>query len=293
MSDVPAATTVPTRDELHDIEHVAVELATLAGAEITRTLGSIFRVRYKPGQSAEKISLADPVSEVDGRIEKLIRARLAEVFPDHDIIGEEMIERPARNHGYVWAVDPIDGTTNFVNGFPVFAAAIGVLYCGRPVVGAVWSSISHALRPGVYYATDGGKLRFEGDDVTPKLNPAVKRRLAGVPVVTSGDGDWDTRKTGSAAVECALVAAGLLQVARFAAPNIWDVAGGLTLLRAAGCDIRRNENGRWLRMEQFTPMTGPADTQDLRYWRGSLIVGMPEAVERMCGADGGDRKSPA
>jgi myo-inositol-1(or 4)-monophosphatase len=280
MSDVPAATTVPTRDELHDIEHVAVELATLAGAEITRTLGSIFRVRYKPGQSAEKISLADPVSDVDGRIEKLIRARLAEVFPDHDIIGEEMIERPARDHGYVWAVDPIDGTTNFVNGFPVFAAAIGVLYCGRPVVGAVWSSISHALRPGVYYATDGGKLRFEGDD-------------AGVPVVAAGDGNWDTRKTGSAAVECALVAAGLLQVARFAAPNIWDVAGGLTLLRAAGCEIRRNENGRWLPMEKFTPMMGPADTQDLRYWRGSLIVGTREAVERMCTADGVDKKRPA
>src|SRR3569623_2719453 len=238
MSDAATSAPAPTLDELHEIEHVAVELATLAGAEIMRTLGSIFRVRYKPGQSKEKISLSDPVSEVDGRIEKLIRARLAEVFPDHDIIGEEMIERPARDHGYVWAVDPIDGTTNFVIGFPVFAAAIGVLYCGRPVVGAVWSSISHALRPGVYYATDGGKLRCEGDDVTPKLNPAVKRRLAGVPVVAAGDGDWDTRKTGSAAVECALVAAGLLQVARFAAPNLWDVAAGLALVRAAKREVR-------------------------------------------------------
>jgi myo-inositol-1(or 4)-monophosphatase len=283
----------PTRDQLHEIEHVAVELATLAGAEITRTLGSIFRVRYKPGQSAEKISLSDPVSEVDGRIEKLIRARLAEVFPDHDIIGEEMIERPARDHDYVWAVDPIDGTTNFVNGFPMFAAAIGVLHRGRPVVGAVWSSVSHALRPGVYYATDGGKLRFEGDDVTPKLNPAVRRRLAGVPVATLGDSDWDTRKTGSAAVECALVAAGLMQVARFAAPNIWDVAGGLALLRASACDIRRNDNGQWLAMEAFTPMTGPGGAKDLRYWRGSLIVGTPEAVERMCAAQAADKKSPA
>ncbi|MGN6571587.1 MAG: inositol monophosphatase family protein [Pseudolabrys sp.] len=288
-----ASTTLPSRDALHEIEHVAVDLATLAGAEITRTLGSIFRVRYKPGQSAEKVSLSDPVSEVDGRIETLIRARLAEAFPDHDIIGEEMIERPARDHDYVWAVDPIDGTTNFVNGFPMFAAAIGVLYRGRPVVGAVWSSVSHALRAGVYYATEGGKLRFEGDDVTPKLNPAVRRRLAGVPVVTEGDNDWDTRKTGSAAVECALVAAGLMQVARFAAPNIWDVAGGLTLLRAAGCDIRRNDNGQWLPMERFMPMTGPGDAKDLRYWRGSLIVGTPEAVERMCAAQAADKKSPA
>jgi myo-inositol-1(or 4)-monophosphatase len=159
------------------------------------------------------------------------------------------------------------------------------------VVGAVWTSISHALRPGVYYATDGGKLRFEGDDVTPKLNPAVRRRLAGVPMVTGADGDWDTRKTGSAAVECALVAAGLMQVARFAAPNIWDVAGGLALLRAAGCDIRRNDNGRWLPMDAFTPMRGPGDEDDLRYWRGGLVVGTPDAVERMCAAE--DKKSPA
>jgi myo-inositol-1(or 4)-monophosphatase len=289
MSDAAATT-----DLLHEIEHVAIELATLAGAEITRTLGSIFRVRYKPGQSPEKISLQDPVSEVDGRIETLIRARLAERFPKHDIIGEEMTDRPARDHEFVWAVDPIDGTTNFVNGFPVFAAAIGVLHQGRPVVGAIWSSMSHALRPGVYHATDGGKLRFEGDDVTPKLNPAVRRRLAGVPAATVADtSEWETRKTGSAAVECVLVAAGLMQVARFAAPNIWDVAGGLALLRASGCDIRRNDNGNWVAMDRFTPMTGPGDTKDLRFWRGGLIVGTPDAVARMCAAAGADKKSTA
>jgi myo-inositol-1(or 4)-monophosphatase len=293
MSGASDPAVLPTRDELHEIEHVAVELATLAGAEITRTLGSIFRVRYKPGQSAEKVNLRDPVSEVDGQIEKLIRTRLAEAFPAHDIIGEEMIERPARDHVYVWAVDPIDGTTNFVNGFPVFAAAIGVLHRGRPVVGAVWSSVSHALRPGVYYATDGGKLRFEGDDVTPKLNPEVRRRLAGVPLASASDDDWDTRKTGSAAVECALVAAGLMQVARFAAPNIWDVAGGLALLRAAGCDIRRDDNGRWVRMDRFEAMAGPGDIKDLRFWRGGLVVGTPQAVERMCAAHEADKKSPA
>ena len=80
----------------------------------------------------------DPVSEVDGQVEVLIRARLADGFPEHDILGEEMDERPGRDHDFVWAVDPIDGTTNFVNGFPLFAASIGVLYRGRPVVGAVW-----------------------------------------------------------------------------------------------------------------------------------------------------------
>jgi myo-inositol-1(or 4)-monophosphatase len=275
----------PTRDELHEIEHVAVELATLAGAEIVRTLGSIFRVRYKPGQSAEKVNLRDPVSEVDGRIETLIRDRLAEVFPAHDIIGEEMPDRPARDHDFVWAVDPIDGTTNFVNGFPVFAASIGVLHRGRPVVGAVWSSLSHALRPGVYRATEGGKLRFEGDDVAPKLNPAVRRHLAGVPVATASDeSGWETRKTGSAAVECVLVAAGLMQVARFAAPNIWDIAGGLALVAAAGGTVRRHDGDKWIGMDSFAPGKDAKNEADLRDWRGELIVGEDAAVAQMCKA---------
>jgi myo-inositol-1(or 4)-monophosphatase len=221
-------------DNLDDIEQMAVELATLAGAEIVTTFGGIFTIRYKTGD-AGKLSVRDPVSEVDRRVEALIRTRLAERFPTHDIIGEEMEERPGRGQDCVWAVDPIDGTTNFVNGFPMFAASIGVLHRGVPIVGAVWCSVSHALRAGVYHAATGGKLRFEGDDVTPKVNAAVLRRLAGVPVAADADeAGWETRKTGSAALECALVAAGLLEVARFSSPNIWDVAGGIALVRAGG-----------------------------------------------------------
>jgi myo-inositol-1(or 4)-monophosphatase len=114
-------------EDLDDIEHMAVELATLAGAEIVTTYGGTFTVRYKTGAAGALSSLRDPVSEIDRRVETLIRARLAERFPGHDVIGEEMEERPGRGQDCVWAVDPIDGTTNFVNGFPMFAASIGVL----------------------------------------------------------------------------------------------------------------------------------------------------------------------
>jgi myo-inositol-1(or 4)-monophosphatase len=209
--------------DIEEIERVAVELATLAGAEIQAALGSMIAVRYK-GESPEKTLWRDPVSEVDHRVETLIRARVAERFPKHDVIGEEILDRTTL-HDCVWVVDPIDGTTNFVNGFPMFAASIGVLRRGQPIVGAVWCSTGHALRPGVYHASSGGKLRFEDTDVTPKVNPAVRRGLAGVPTALANDGNWETRKTGSAAVECALVAAGMLRVARFESPNIWDVAG--------------------------------------------------------------------
>jgi myo-inositol-1(or 4)-monophosphatase len=271
------------RTSLKEIEEVAVELAALAGTEISRTFGKILNVRYKSKTEGGEISLRDPVSEVDGRIEKLIRDRIFERFPDHDIIGEEMKDKLGGRHEFLWAVDPIDGTTNFINGFPIFSGSIGVLHNGCPVVGALWCSISHALRSGVYHAREGSKLRFDNEEVTPRLNPDVRRQLAGVPVATaSSESEWETRKTGSAAVECALVAAGLMQVARFSSPNIWDVAGGLALVRAAKREIRHYRDGQWVPMREFTPMRGLDGIDDLRHWHGALVIGTPDAVKQMC-----------
>jgi myo-inositol-1(or 4)-monophosphatase len=273
--------------ELTEIESLAVELANLAGAEIESALGGIFAVRYKTGvtENAGSTLWRDPVSEVDRKVETIIRQRIAEQFPEHDVIGEELKERPGHDHACIWAVDPIDGTSNFINGFPMFAASIGVLHRCRPVAGAVWCATSHALRAGVYHARDGGSLRFEGSDVAPKANPAVRSGLAGVPLVKAEDMPWETRKTGSAAIECAMVAAGLLRVARFSNPNIWDVAGGLALVKAAGGVVRHKQGDAWLPMERFEPGKGPENTTDLRHWRRSIVIGRPDAVERMCKRD--------
>jgi hypothetical protein len=70
---------------------LALELATLAGREIVAAFATIFRVRYKTGGRGA-VSLRDPVSEIDWRIEVLIRERLAKYFPDHGVIGEELAE---------------------------------------------------------------------------------------------------------------------------------------------------------------------------------------------------------
>jgi myo-inositol-1(or 4)-monophosphatase len=278
-SEAPALPEL-SRETLRDIEHLAVELADIAGAEITKALGSVLAVKYKT--AAKEDEWRDPVSEIDNKIERMIRERLAENFPDHDIIGEEMEHRPARDADFLWLIDPIDGTANFVNGFPLFSASIGILHKGVPVVGALWCPVSHALRAGVYHCTRGGKLRFGGADVTPKVNPSVRRRLVGVPVATPSDGFWETRKTGSAAFECAMVAAGLLQAARFSSPNIWDIAGGLALVFAGGGVVRRRQEDKtWVPMDRFA-MT--SDNQDLRLWRGEIIIGDPAAVEKMCEA---------
>jgi myo-inositol-1(or 4)-monophosphatase len=264
--------------ELHEIEALALELANLAGAEIVTRLGTLFSVEYK-SLSPKRAHYSDPVSEVDRNVETLIRARLAERFPDHVIIGEELDEHPTRRHDFVWAVDPIDGTTNFVNGFPFFAASLGVLYRGRPIVGALWSSVSHALRTGVYHGRIGGGLHFDGGPVLAKPNPLVYRGLAGLPNGAPDYANWQTRKTGSAALECALVAAGLMRVARFDTPNIWDVAGGVALVAIAGGEVRERSDEGWREFEEFRV---DAADGNLRDWKRSLILGSREAVDAMC-----------
>lgn len=271
--------------ELAEIERTAVELASLAGARITTALGRTLTVRYKSGaEDAEEYR--DPVSEIDQEVEALIRARVAERFTGHDILGEESEERPGRDHDVVWTVDPIDGTTNFVNGFPLFAASIGVLHRGRAVAGAVWCSTSHALRAGVYHAREGATLRFESEEMTPNLNPAVRRRLAGLGSgLDRGDLPWDARKSGSAAIECAFVAAGLLHVARFDRPNVWDVAGGVALVRAAGGAVRVRGEAGWETLASFEPADKAGADPDLRHWNKPMILGEPEAVAHLCGLD--------
>ncbi len=258
-----------------EIEALAVELAALGGEEIVRTLGAMLTVKYK-GCEDSASHLRDPVSEVDQHVERLIRERVARQFPSHGIIGEEMAVQPGTDQDFIWCVDPIDGTTNFINGFPLFASSVGVTFKGVPIVGALWCSTSHLLRPGVYHSRPGSAFQFDGAALTRTPNPAVRRRLAGEPHAQRSAGPWDGRKTGSAAIECAFVAAGLLQVARFETPNVWDVAGGIALVKAAGGVVHDNADGRWREFSAFGE-----ELAGVAAWRRPLIIGREEDVSTL------------
>jgi myo-inositol-1(or 4)-monophosphatase len=275
----------PDEAMLRQIEATAVELARLAGAAIVGALGRELAVRYKDLPDAVA-AFRDPVSEVDEAVEALLRARLAERFPEHDIIGEESDGPLGPERDFVWVVDPIDGTTNFVNGFPLFASSIGVLYRGLPIVGALWCSTSHALRSGVYHARHGEPLKFDEEPLEVRQSIAVHRHLAGEPKAGGGaDVPWDVRQTGSAAIEGAFVAAGLLRVARFERPNIWDVGGAVALVRAAGGEVRTRavSGGSWEPLERFERQAASDGGQEqLRHWRRALVLGEPAAVALLC-----------
>ncbi|MBM4416269.1 MAG: inositol monophosphatase [Chloroflexi bacterium] len=263
------------------LEALAAELAALAGAEIAQTLGREIAVEYKdPARGAPDAS--NPVSEVDRAVEDLIRERVGERFPQHGIVGEEVELHPDPAHEFLWVIDPVDGTTNFVNGFPLFSASVGVLHRGRPVAGAIWCSTSHELRAGVYHAHAGGALRFDARAVpTGRPSTGVRRRVMAAPGGAPGRmTHWDTRVTGSTAIECAFVAAGIFVAARFWNPALWDVAAGVVLVRAAGLEAWVREGNRWQPLEAFAAPASVREerTPTLRDWHRPLVIGQADAV---------------
>jgi myo-inositol-1(or 4)-monophosphatase len=118
------------------IETLARELAQLGGARILASIGALLEVEYK---HVPLDPIASPVSIVDQEIELEARARIAQEFPEHAIVGEEVSE-PFKAAEFTWVLDPIDGTTNFLRRYPLFASSVGVLQDGVPVAGAVWCS---------------------------------------------------------------------------------------------------------------------------------------------------------
>ena len=99
------------------------ELAGKA-AEIAREAGALLRGFYERGVATEYKGDVDLVTEADRASEKLIRERLQTVFPEHGIYGEEGT-REALDAEFRWYVDPLDGTTNFAHGFPIFCVVLG------------------------------------------------------------------------------------------------------------------------------------------------------------------------
>ena len=96
-----------------------------AASAIAREAGARLREFFAQGVATEYKGDVDLVTEADRTVEKLIRGRLAEAFPEHGIYGEEGT-RERLDHEYRWYVDPLDGTTNFAHGLPHFSVSLGL-----------------------------------------------------------------------------------------------------------------------------------------------------------------------
>ncbi|HEY0829334.1 MAG TPA: inositol monophosphatase family protein [Bacilli bacterium] len=227
---------------------VAINTAALAGEWIKSKVGDYTSLK-------NKYSPHDLVTEVDKGSETMIRNLLQTHFPRHSFLGEEGVEPgPAASvlalekvsqEEYLWIVDPIDGTTNFVHGFPFFTVSIALAYQGEVIVGVVYDPSHDELfvaekGKGAYVKGRRMKVSAEG-----KLNEsligtgfpadhlyALPHNLNGINAIAPKV--RNIRVAGSAALHLAYVAAGRLSGFWEIGLNSWDIAAGALLITESG-----------------------------------------------------------
>jgi myo-inositol-1(or 4)-monophosphatase len=254
------------------LEATALRLAQAAGVQIAAAVNGELTVQFKQTRK-EWAANSNPVSQVDQAVERDIRAELALAHPADAIIGEEQPSSGPVAAPISWVIDPVDGTCNFINGVPLYACSIGVLYEGWPVAGAIWCASTHAVGPGVYHAHAGGPLCFNGRPIE-RRKPGNWRGLAADHGRSSRyAAHWDQRVLGTAAVEFAWVACGLLRLAHMPRPGLWDAAAGLALLHAAGCSALTWEHGEWVPLLRFAPPPAEHAHAGLGAWQQPVLIG--------------------
>jgi myo-inositol-1(or 4)-monophosphatase len=224
-----------------------VFLAT--AVEIVVRAGDIQLARRESGFRVSKKGEIDLVTEVDFECERMCRAVLAERFPDHDVLAEEQGAGPAAARGsrYRWIFDPLDGTTNYAHGLPIFCASLGLEIDGRVQVGAVYDPTRKELftgERGQGSFVNGRRLRVSE---TGALRDSLL--VTGFPYdVHEHAGDLvqmfaaflgrarAVRRLGSAALDLCYVAAGRFEGFWEQHLKPWDVAaGGVIVEEAGGC----------------------------------------------------------
>jgi myo-inositol-1(or 4)-monophosphatase len=221
-------------------------------SEIAREAGARLREFFAQGVETEYKGDVDVVTIADRTVEKLIRTRLSEVFPDHGVYGEEGT-RDRLGGEFRWYVDPLDGTTNFAHGFPQFCVSMGLEQRpstlkpeedGTLVAGVIYDPLRYEL-----FSAEKGKGAFlNGKPIrTSPISKLAEALLAtGFPSRKRHASpnihfyqeftlrSHGVRRAGSAALDLAYVAAGRLEGFWEFNLNPWDTAAGILLVEEAG-----------------------------------------------------------
>jgi myo-inositol-1(or 4)-monophosphatase len=229
------------------VDAIQIDPVFLATAvEIVLRAGDIQIARRESGFSVSKKGEIDLVTEVDLECERLCRAVIAERFPDHDVLAEEGTSvSPSRGSRHRWVFDPVDGTTNYAHGLPIFCASLGLEIDGRVQVGAIYDPTRKELftaERGHGAFLNGARLQVSD---TTRLGDALL--VTGFPYdVHKQTGDLvamfaaflgrarAVRRLGSAALDLCYVAAGRFEAFWEQHLKPWDVAAGALIVEEAG-----------------------------------------------------------
>ncbi|KAK1923256.1 hypothetical protein DB88DRAFT_494384 [Papiliotrema laurentii] len=274
--------------DLDSILAFTIKLARDAGQMIRD--GQAKRFETESGND-EKANSVDLVTEVDKAVEAFIYKRITDAYPEHKFIGEETYKGEAITDEPTWIVDPIDGTTNFVHGFPSVACSIGLAVKGQPVVGVIYAPFldqlfSAANGKGAYLNEKvrlpiTGKpkplqslgqaliaIEYGSSREAPAL-PAKIKTFEKLAAHTNSGGKMvhSLRSMGSAALNICAVATGGLDLYWEIGCWPWDVCAGFCILKEAGGGIFGGKT---------TELTGEPSAEIMASRKYLVIRGMPD-----------------
>lgn len=234
---------------IEPIVNIAVRAARAAGNTIQRSierLDTLNVIEKNPN---------DYVTEIDQKVEREIIGIIQKAYPNHSILGEEGGEITGKESDYVWIIDPIDGTRNFIHGFPQFAVSIAVAYRGKIEHGVIYDPIRQEL----FSATRGKGARLNDHRIRVSQRKTLDVSLLGTgchyrhsPELVEAHTDalkallplcGDVRRAGAAVLDLAYVACGRLDAFWEAGLKIWDIAAGSLLIKEAGGMVFDYEGG--------------------------------------------------
>ncbi len=198
----------------------------------------------------EKKGAIDLVTQVDREVEEMFRALIADRFPDHDVLAEEFEGRGdrARQAGYCWVFDPVDGNTNYAHGLPIFCCACSLEHHGQPIVAAIYDPNRREL----FTAERGRGAWLNGAPMRVSSASTLIDSLlcTGFHYDVHKEGDYvlglfgdfikvsrAVRRLGSAAIDLAYVAAGRFDGFWEVRLNPWDISAGALLIEEAGGQV--------------------------------------------------------
>lgn len=222
---------------MHPLLNIAIRAARQAGNTLTRHSDQIDRFKV------EEKTANDFVSDIDHLAEAEIIKTIRKAYPDHAILAEESGEDG--DHDMQWIIDPLDGTTNYLHGFPQYAISIAVRLRDRLEASVVYNPVTEEL----FTAARGSGAMLNNKRIRVSGRLGLQGALIGTGIPFSPDRDFDAylntmrkfmgttagiRRPGAASLDLAYVAAGRLD--GFWEDNLkpWDIAAGALLVQEAG-----------------------------------------------------------
>jgi len=242
------------------MDNLYAEILNLA-ADAARKAGTFIREARKTGLHVDAKSRIDFVSDKDKMSENMIREMIQEKYPDHLFFGEESVygctpeEEKAeieafRDEDFVWVVDPIDGTVNYIRDYPQYAISIGIVHHRRIVAGVIYDPFRDELftaLAGKGAFRNGERIhvsaaREAGDAIINTSMPTNSMQtradmVSRIPHVS--ETFQSMRVWNCAAISLASVACGRSDADYEAGIHLWDMAAGILLVREAGGEVSR------------------------------------------------------